>query len=274
MGRTRALLSLSQNEVEVDKSQDAIRSLHKFDKNIKRISFLLVILLAAFTGYYALNQYTLSKQSFESKAIVVAKDKVRTQPRNADARVMLGLAFEKEGRYEEAIEQYKLAIKLMRDHQEALLYTGIAYMKLDQLDDALYYLDKEITYYKNTNLAKSNSMLEKAYYYGAVVLWEKKKYDKALDYVDKALEIMTTSSDSHLLKGRIFLDKKENDYAIAEFSKALEFDPKYVDALYGLALAYEKKGNRAEAVKRYENVLKVVPDYRLAEEGIARLRLK
>jgi superkiller protein 3 len=274
MGRTRALLSLSQNELKPADGRGSVKSLHKFDKTIKRVAFLLVVLVFAFVGYYSLSQYTLSKQSFESKAVAAAKEAIRKQPRSADARVALGVVYANEENFKDAIEQYKLALKLVRDHQEAIVYAGLAYLKMEQYENAMYYFDKEIKYYKNTRYAKSNSMLEQAYYYGAIALWEKKKNDQALDYVNKAIEIKSTNSDTYLLKGRILLDKKENDKAIVVFAKALEFDPKYVDALYGVALAYENKGNRVEAIKRYENVLKVDPNYRLANEAVTRLKAK
>jgi superkiller protein 3 len=274
MGRTRALLSLSQNELKAADGRGSVKSLHKFDKTIKRVSVLLVALVLVFVGYYSLSQYKLSKQSFDSKAVAAAKEAIRKQPRSADARVALGVVYANEENFKDAIEQYKLAIKLVRDHQEAIVYAGLAYLKMEQYDDAMYYFDKEIKYYKNTRYAKSNSMLEQAYYYGAIVLWEKKKNDQALDYVNKSIAIKSTNSDTYLLKGRILLDKKENDNAIAVFGKALEFDPKYIDALYGVAIAYENKGNRAEAIKRYENVLKVDPNYRLANEAITRLKAK
>jgi Tfp pilus assembly protein PilF len=43
--------------------------------------------------------------------------------------------------------------------------------------------------------------------------------------------------------------KKEHDKAIADFSKAIELDPKYAQAYYNRAYAYEAKGEKMLADK-------------------------
>lgn len=268
------MLSLPQDEVTADDYQSSIQSLYKFDRVIKYTSFALVFLFVAFIGYYVYAQRELSSRSYDSQAISAAKEVIRKYPRNPDARVRLGVVYANEGQYNKAIEQYDLAIKLVRDHQEALVYAGIAYLKKEQPDEALQYFNKEIRYYKNTRFSKTNTFLEQAYYYSGIIFWQKKDYDKALGFLNEAVDIVKTNADTYMVIGRVYIEKKDYDRAIAAFDKAIRFDSKYIDALYGLGVAYEGKGDKKEALKRYLDVLKVDPGYQLAQEAVARLKLK
>jgi tetratricopeptide (TPR) repeat protein len=185
--------------------------------------------------------------------------------------VRLGILYTQAGRVDDAIVQFDQALKVARDHQEALLYAGIAYMNKQEYDKALKYLDKEIKYYKNTSMAGANPSLEQAYYYGGVAYWKKKDYDKALDYLNRALIIKSARSDTYLVIGRIYLDKKSYDEAIGAFSKALQFDPSYADALYGSGVAYEAKGEKTKALDAYKAALKSQSDFKDAQQAVQRL---
>lgn len=268
------MLSLPPKEVVAEETEQTKRSLRWLDRTIKIVLIFLAILLIAFGSYYVYSQYLLSQKSIESQAIREAKEAIRRSPRDPDARVRLGILYLQDDRYDEAITRFNEALKITKDHQAALVYVGVTYLRKHQYAQALKYFDKEIKYYKNTMFAKSNLLLEQAYYYGGVALWKQKKYDKALDYLNYALEIKSTSADTYLIIGRIQLERKSYDEGIKAFNEALRFDPKYVDALYGLGLAYEGKGDKAEALKKYKEALKSKPDFKEAQEAVRRLEKK
>lgn len=241
------------------------------NKAIKWVIVLLVIVSVGFGGYYVYSQYKLSKQSTEERLIEEAKRAIRQRPRNPDARVRLGVLYVQQGRLDEAIVQFKEALKITEDHQEALIYLGIAYMNKDKNPQALKYFDKEIKFYKNTRYAKTNLYLEQAYYYGGVVLWKQKNYDKAISYLQSALEIQGTAADTYLVLGRAHMDKGSDDKAEEYFKQALKFDPRYVDAYYGLGLIYEKRGEKEKAIEQYKMALKYRKDFEQAQEALDRL---
>ncbi len=56
-----------------------------------------------------------------------------------------------------------------------------------------------------------------------------------------------------------------------KFQEALKFDPKFADAHYGLAQAYEKKGDKKNAIAEYGKVLKINPNFKGAKEALNRL---
>lgn len=59
--------------------------------------------------------------------------------------------------------------------------------------------------------------------------------------------------------GRFYYNHGEVDKAIDRFKLALNLSPKYANSLYSLAVAYEAKGERAEALKYYQQVLELNP---------------
>ncbi|PIP18366.1 MAG: hypothetical protein COX42_01265 [Parcubacteria group bacterium CG23_combo_of_CG06-09_8_20_14_all_35_6] len=46
--------------------------------------------------------------------------------------------------------------------------------------------------------------------------------------------------------GRLYFNQGETDKAIIQFQNVLEINPNHLDGLYSMALALEKKGDRAE----------------------------
>ena len=63
----------------------------------------------------------------------------------------------------------------------------------------------------------------------------------------------------------------EYDKAIEEFDKALEVNPKSVDALLNKGVAYEQKGNYKTAKSIYLQILKDNPNYQLAIDALHRI---
>jgi len=60
------------------------------------------------------------------------------------------------------------------------------------------------------------------------------------------------------------------DVAIEDFSRAVEKDPKLVEAYLGLAEAYQKKGDKEKADENYKKVLELDPENKQAREGLSK----
>ena len=63
----------------------------------------------------------------------------------------------------------------------------------------------------------------------------------------------------------------EYDKAIENFDKALEINPKSIDALLNKGVAYEQKGNYKQAKSIYLQILKDNPNYQLAIDALHRI---
>ena len=62
-------------------------------------------------------------------------------------------------------------------------------------------------------------------------------------------------------RGTAYDDKGDYDRAIADFSKAIALDPKYVNAYYNRGVSYQHKGNRDQAILDYTKAIAVDPKF-------------
>ncbi len=78
----------------------------------------------------------------------------------------------------------------------------------------------------------------------------------------KTLRIENVPSDpaeAYYKLGMDFCNKGQYDYAISNFTIALEMNPKHLEAYYNRGLAYDKKGLCEQAIMDYNKVLEINP---------------
>ncbi len=111
---------------------------------------------------------------------------------------------------------------------------------------------------------------EISYFYRAVVHQALKNYDDAiLDYT-KAVQLNDKMTDAYYNRAQIILSRKDiinPDIfkAISDLEKAIELDPKFVDALFALAAAYKKLADYHKALEYIEKLLQIEPDAIMAK---------
>jgi len=103
-----------------------------------------------------------------------------------------------------------------------------------------------------------------------------KKYDQAIEAYKKSLRYNNRAAIVHSNLGFVYLDRGDYDLAIASQKRALAIDPSSVNAYYGIAMAYEKKGAKEEAMNNWEKFLKIAephtPWWKKAREHLKRLK--
>jgi predicted Zn finger-like uncharacterized protein len=88
---------------------------------------------------------------------------------------------------------------------------------------------------------------------------------EALRVFEKAAELNATDPEVYNAMGLCYLDLEGWDAAIASFSRALTLVPRFSDAHFGIAQAYQGKGQKRDAVKHYRAYLDLVPEGEDAE---------
>lgn len=94
---------------------------------------------------------------------------------------------------------------------------------------------------------------------------------EALVHLQNALTLKPDYSDAYNALGRYYARQNQLDSAQEAFEKALS-NPFYSSphlALFNLGLVHEKKGNREEALKQYEEAVRLQPAYGIAYFRIA-----
>ena len=110
------------------------------------------------------------------------------------------------------------------------------------------------------------------YYDLAMYLQDNGSPDKALEIYDTLDARVPGNYQILFNKGYVNLVYLfEYDKAIENFDKALEIDPKSVDALLNKGVAYEQKGNYKQAKSIYLQILRDNPNYQLAIDALHRI---
>ena len=78
------------------------------------------------------------------------------------------------------------------------------------------------------------------------------------------------TAEDHYYVGIDLFGEGKLDEAIAEYQKALELDPKFADALHGLAQAYYAKDDLGNAITSARRILELDPGDILAWTTISR----
>jgi tetratricopeptide (TPR) repeat protein len=196
----------------------------------------LVAVLAVFASYYIWDRYLhTAEKSPAERNIEALEETIHQDPRDPDARIVLAESYLRTGRYAEALEQAKQVSSLYPDNPNALLIAGICYVRLDQPKAALRPLQRFIDLRRDLSLARSDTVLEAAYYYlGESYL----KLDRAVD-------------------------------AIPVLEEALLIVPTDADALYQAGLAYQATDQPQTALERYHGAVRLVPDFTEAYQEMA-----
>ena len=88
-------------------------------------------------------------------------------------------------------------------------------------------------------------------------------------------EPITDSPEDIYDQAWVFLDEQLYDYAIAEFEKCIEIDPKFKKAYCNLGVIYIKRKNYTKAINELSAAIKIDPQFKEAHFniGLAYLRL-
>lgn len=204
--------------------------------------------------YLTMSDY---KQTFNA-----LREGLRKDPENAEAFFLSGLANEEMGDTLKAIDNYQMAVAKKQDHYEALKQLGILFsMQKNRL---------AIDYLRNAASLRPDS--PDPLYILAMHYQENGDPDKALGTYGEILLIDPAFKLAHYNKGYVFLVYK-SDYlqAIESFTKAIELDADYADAIYNRGLAYELLGDKKAARTEYEKVLRLKVNDEKTIEGLNRL---
>jgi tetratricopeptide (TPR) repeat protein len=85
--------------------------------------------------------------------------------------------------------------------------------------------------------------------------------DQALANCKRALELHDQLPSVYVTLGRIHNATGKPDLAVQEFQHALELDPRGIEALTGMAHAYENAGRLKDAEAAFQRVIALRPDY-------------
>jgi protein O-mannosyl-transferase len=183
---------------------------------------------------------------------------LKLNPRNGLAYGFLGLASAGSGRYDLAEHEFRAASQLMPTVAVFDLDLGLALERQGKFSEAL------VAYRQGWLLDAGTN----AFPHIADILLRNKDVSKAMAEYDAAVHIGPNSSESLAWRGIIEYRMGDYDAAVAHLTKSASLLPR-ADTFYALGRALETKGDIAGAIKAYERVLQLDPNY---PGGSARLK--
>ena len=186
-----------------------------------------------------------------------------TLARNPDcwmAHNNLGLLLKKQGRIEEAMEQYHQAIQINPNFSEAQNDLGVVLAAEGRFDEAIENYRKAIQLDPNNFDALHNL---------GNALAHKGQFAEAIKNYYKALQINPNFSEAQNNLGVALVAKGRLNEAIANFRKAIQLDPNNFQAQYDLGVAFATEGRFAEAIKNYYKAIQINPNFSGALNNLA-----
>jgi len=174
------------------------------------------------------------------------------QKKQAEASRNLGEAYYRQGNYPEALGEF-LKSETIYPGDPFLQYDlGLTYMSMKKMDLAIKHFKKALEI--KPDYAPALNSLGTAYL-------NKKEWDTAISCFKEVTENLLYATPHFPLSnmGWAYYNKKE--YALAEkfYLKALEIDPKFINALAGLGKTYTAMGRGSDAVAILEKAVKDYP---------------
>jgi len=221
---------------------------------------------------------------------------------------LLGKLDQQDGRFEDAIRRYRLALTLRPDYIAAFVNLGNIFLELNRLDDAAESFKSVLKLDQNNPAAHyglGQVAISKGSYAEAVGHFEKTlaqvpdanrvHYSLAMAYrglgdLDKVkahlaqqgtvgvrvsdplvdrLQESITGERLHLSRGKVAFEAQRYEEAATEFRKAVDANPESVAARVNLGAALTQSGDLNGAVEQFEAALRIEPGKANAHYNLA-----
>jgi lipoprotein NlpI len=163
---------------------------------------------------------------------------VRLNPSYADAFINRGGTYHGQGDYERAIQDYDQAVRLKPSFAIAFNNRGLAYQSQGNYERAIQDYDQAI----RLNPSHAGAFINRGNAYGS-----KRDYERAIQDYDQAIRLNPSYADAFRNRGyaRFYLGQ----FVVAEpdFAKVLELSPSYPDSALWLYLARSRAGQNARS---------------------------
>ncbi|MBI4679055.1 MAG: tetratricopeptide repeat protein [Elusimicrobia bacterium] len=203
--------------------------------------------------------HALAEQGRLDEAIRHYRLALQARPDAASARNNLGVALAGQGRIEEALRQYELALLAQPDFAEAHSNLGSALARQGRMDEAVRHYGLALQAQPYCASAHNNL---------ALALAGQGRLDDAVRHYDLALQARPDFAEAHSNLGGALARQGRLDDAVRHYELALQARPDFAEAHNNLGAALAKQGRMDEAIRHYGLALKAQPDFALAHENL------
>jgi protein O-GlcNAc transferase len=233
---------------------------------LTRIVLVLIFATALYGQQSQLEEaWRLAAGGKRGEAIHVLQKLVAFEPRNTDARLLLGSLLMEDGDKSASIEQLETAVKLRPRSEEAYNALGEAYNKFGETAAAKAAFEHAVAIKPNDGVAQLNL---------GQVLVAQGDLTRAANHLDRALSLLgqtDDAADAHYLRAKIYSTQSQPRAAVAQLETAVRIRPNFAEAWSDLGQARKQLVDEAGALTAYEHAVTVNPrdavaQYRLGAE--------
>jgi len=218
--------------------------------------------LGALSGLLEIAQ----SQEDTERAIFLSEEILRWRPANAQAWEHLASAFTQAKLYPKAIESYKTALHLVRDHEwKALIAINLGQIYLNAFSD----LNTAQAYFEMAKVLNPTDVdnykeLGELYY-----------HSEALGNAEllnrQAIQLDPDDANLHAKLGYLYKANGRLEEAMASYRQSIALDAQYTLPLHNLGTLYlDNLGDPEQAIELFKSVLEVNPDDAIAAYNLGR----
>jgi tetratricopeptide (TPR) repeat protein len=172
-------------------------------------------------------------------------------PQIPGIRLDIGLVYYREGEYHKAIAPFESVLRDQPDSEQARHLVGLCYMFDERYADATTALEPlwlslngDLSYLYVLSVAAGNA----------------DRHDLEEKSLARLLEVGQNSAALHLLLGKAYLNRGDDDKALAELEQAAQADAKLPMVHYNIGIIYKRKHDLDQAKEEFLRDIAVEPD--------------
>lgn len=167
--------------------------------------------------------------------ITIWGDAAAKSPNKSRTHNVLGIGYFYELRFEEAMQEYREAIRLKPDFIEAYYNMGLIYKATKQYNESIYIYRKILS----------------------ISAYDARHFAKVYNEI-----------------GISYSELGDQNQAVAAFAAAVKYNPEFVELRNNYAFALMSKGNLEDALREFKSVLSIDPNNKYAAEAILEIVAK
>jgi tetratricopeptide (TPR) repeat protein len=212
-----------------------------------------------YNAHYGLGS-ALDRQGRVDEAISEYREALREKDDYAEAHNNLGVDLAQQGRLSEGMNQFLAALKIKPGYADPHNNIGTTLEKQGRFDEALEQFQEALRLHPD---------FPDAHYNLGVALGRKGRSAEAAREFQRVLELRPNYAEAHNNLG-VMLDRQgQIDEAARQYAEAARLNPGYASAHYNLGVALARQGRLEQAIAEFQQTLRLKPDHTAAQSNLA-----
>ncbi len=199
--------------------------------------------------------YKLAKSYYEQEEYVLCSKALgkasAEDPTNAEIPFLMANIWLQMQRNDKAIEMFKIALQLDTTKYDYYFQLASVYQQLDSLAQALPYYELALAKGMGNDLQMTRTL--------AVLYTTNKQYEKGIALMEKVIAKKPMDKTLFEDMGYAFFENKKYDDAIDWWDKILQIDKNDARTLYMIGIAYNKKGDSEKGGRLCDMAIEMDP---------------